>query len=80
MSIKVLAVLLHVISSGIALVTSETQTRRIIRATKKYEMISLGIKGVGLIIAGGGTLIILKKLANGLKVIKDNNFLLRNKI
>jgi hypothetical protein len=62
-----------------ALTISVIQTGRIINTTKKYETISLLAKVIGLILAGGGTILIVKKIKDIAKMTKENNFLLRNK-
>lgn len=84
MSIKVIAVLLHLFSSVLAFVTSETQTRKIINSTKKQNAINVYVMIVGGIIASGGTALIFVNIKKGTKQITDkvvdNNRMLKEKM
>jgi hypothetical protein len=61
----------HVVNMVIALGTSIIQTSRILKQTQKHHATSMGIKGVGLLVAGIGTLTILSKIKKGLRDIQE---------
>jgi hypothetical protein len=61
MGVKTLVVLSHLISSCFALIVSQTQTKKLVKEVRKYNMPSILILGSGLIAAIFGTFSILNK-------------------
>jgi methyl coenzyme M reductase subunit D len=77
MSVKAVAIILHFISSTIAFVVSETQTRRIIKSTRTENLINCIIMVTGGVIALVGTLSIMKVVKKGARQVEENNHMLR---
>jgi uncharacterized membrane protein YdcZ (DUF606 family) len=77
MGIRVLAILLHIMSSGLALVVSESQTQRILKVVRSYNMALIIPFVVGAIVAPIGTIVILKKVNKGIQKIQENNQMLK---
>lgn len=71
MGIKTIAVVLHMISNMVALVVSTTQTNRIIKEVRKYNLPVLVMFTIGGVLAGSGTLLLHKSLKKGQGMMRD---------
>jgi hypothetical protein len=75
--VGILAVVLHLISSGLAFITSQVQTRKIIKDSRRQNIINASIMIGGGAIALIGTSTIMKVVKRGAKQVEENNKILR---